>query len=181
MLTSGQSAGLAPLRLNGGSNKTHALLPDSRAINKGGTNGLMKDQRGENYPRVLGGIIDIGAVEASIVQATNGTLTIYGSPNADGITIGRNAAGQDYVALDTEGRSEVAVNLVSASSVTIYGYEATMLFQLPRSSASQSLFTVETVMTPCAAEAVPTQFTAKQAMTLSAAAVAMILFRRRRR
>ena len=55
---------LEPLRNNGGSTETHALLPDSPAINAGDPNFSAPpetDQRG--VTRVLGGRIDIGAYE----------------------------------------------------------------------------------------------------------------------
>ncbi|MEO7326816.1 MAG: choice-of-anchor Q domain-containing protein [Dokdonella sp.] len=55
---------LGPLRLNGGMTATHALLPGSPAINAGNnTRNSDTDQRGEGFPRVLGGVADIGAYE----------------------------------------------------------------------------------------------------------------------
>jgi hypothetical protein len=57
-----QDARLAPLDNNGGVTQTHALLPDSPAINAGdNTSATATDQRG--FARVVGGIIDIGAFE----------------------------------------------------------------------------------------------------------------------
>ncbi|HXG85825.1 MAG TPA: choice-of-anchor Q domain-containing protein [Pyrinomonadaceae bacterium] len=57
-----QDARLAPLGNYGGATQTHALLPDSPAINRGdNTNAPATDQRG--FARVVGGIIDIGAFE----------------------------------------------------------------------------------------------------------------------
>ncbi len=64
---------LGPLGWNGGPTQTHALLPGSPAINAGNNAGAVDasnnplpfDQRGGvNYPRIRGGAVDIGAVEA---------------------------------------------------------------------------------------------------------------------
>lgn len=57
-----QDARLAPLGNNGGLTQTHALLPDSPAINAGDNiNAPTTDQRG--YARIVSGTIDIGAYE----------------------------------------------------------------------------------------------------------------------
>jgi len=54
---------LGPLRRNGGPTETHALAPDSPALNTGDNAGApATDQRGR--PRISGGVIDIGAYEA---------------------------------------------------------------------------------------------------------------------
>jgi hypothetical protein len=53
---------LGPLQDNGGQTQTHALLPGSPAIDKGrAAEGDLFDQRG--FPRVVGSLPDIGAVE----------------------------------------------------------------------------------------------------------------------
>ena len=52
---------LGPLQDNGGPTRTHALLPDSPAIDKGGGTSLSFDHVGS--PRVIGGKADIGAFE----------------------------------------------------------------------------------------------------------------------
>jgi alpha-tubulin suppressor-like RCC1 family protein len=80
---------LGPLADNGGPTPTHALLPGSVAINAGNNcvltaNGcaandpptaLATDQRGTNFPRQVGGQVDIGAFEANYaLVATGGTL-----------------------------------------------------------------------------------------------------------
>jgi hypothetical protein len=55
---------LAPLQNNGGPTFTHALLCGSPAINAGDNSGAPPtDQRG--FPRIVGGIIDIGSFEYS--------------------------------------------------------------------------------------------------------------------
>jgi hypothetical protein len=63
---------LGPLKDNGGPTMTHALLDHSPAINAGDPNfnpylfnpPLLYDQRGGNFPRLVGGRVDIGAFEA---------------------------------------------------------------------------------------------------------------------
>ena len=68
---------LAPLADNGGPTQTHALLPNSPAINGGNNNtiptNITTDQRGAN--RIANGTVDIGAYEAnlalSIVNGNN--------------------------------------------------------------------------------------------------------------
>jgi len=58
---------------NGGATPTHALVPGSPAINAGGNalavdasgNPLTTDQRGAGFPRIIAGIVDIGAYEFS--------------------------------------------------------------------------------------------------------------------
>lgn len=59
---------LGPLADNGGPTKTHALLPGSPAIDAGPATvtdfpGNEYDQRGEGYPRVVNGKVDVGAFE----------------------------------------------------------------------------------------------------------------------
>jgi hypothetical protein len=55
---------LGPLQDNGGPTFTHALLPGSPAIDAGdNTDAPEFDQRGEGFPRIVNGIIDIGALE----------------------------------------------------------------------------------------------------------------------
>ncbi len=60
---------LGPLADNGGPTLTMALLPGSAAINAGdNTDAPDFDQRGPGFPRIVNGIIDIGAFE---VQSTS--------------------------------------------------------------------------------------------------------------
>ena len=64
---------LGPLADNGGPTKTHALLAGSPAVNAGDPAGVgsvpLFDQRGSPFGRVLGGRIDIGAIESRVFQA----------------------------------------------------------------------------------------------------------------
>jgi len=57
--------GLEPLTDNGGPTQTHALQPDSLAIDAGSSpNSLATDQRGSGFARVINGQADIGAFES---------------------------------------------------------------------------------------------------------------------
>ena len=62
---------LGPLQDNGGPTRTMALLPGSPAIDAGDpTDAPIWDQRGPGYPRVVNGMIDIGAYEHQAVPPT---------------------------------------------------------------------------------------------------------------
>lgn len=57
---------LGPLQANGGRTQTHALLPDSPAIDTGSNPlALTTDQRGAGFPRTIGAATDIGAFETA--------------------------------------------------------------------------------------------------------------------
>ncbi|HEX6831908.1 MAG TPA: choice-of-anchor Q domain-containing protein [Rudaea sp.] len=64
--------GLGPLANNGGPTRTRALIAGSPAINAGDStlvSGLMIDQRGAGFPRIVGPAIDIGAFEGQVAAA----------------------------------------------------------------------------------------------------------------
>lgn len=67
--------GLGPLANNGGPTKTHALLPGSPAINGGivSTNNPLPafDQRGVGFDRLVGGQVDIGAIELQTLPSAD--------------------------------------------------------------------------------------------------------------
>ncbi len=78
---------LEPLQDNGGPTFTHALLPDSPAIDAGDpefTSPPNFDQRGAGFDRVANGRIDMGAFE---VQAE---VSLPGDYNDDGVVTGRD-------------------------------------------------------------------------------------------
>ena len=57
--------GLLPLADHGGPTPTHALAPDSVAVDAGRpSTGLFFDQRGSGFPRTIGAAADIGAFES---------------------------------------------------------------------------------------------------------------------
>ena len=79
-------AKLGPLQDNGGPTETHALLPDSPAIDAG-KNALIPvdvttDQRGAGFDRIFNGVVDIGAFEVQ----SGGTTPL---PGADIVGTGR--------------------------------------------------------------------------------------------
>jgi hypothetical protein len=62
---------LGPLQDNGGPTLTHALLPGSPAIDAGNNAYATEwDQRGPGYPRIVNGILDIGAFEVQAPAAS---------------------------------------------------------------------------------------------------------------
>ncbi len=76
-MTGSEVAGLAPLGHYGGTTQTMALLPGSPAIGKGiAVSGITTDQRGQ----IRGKVIDIGAVQASlVVESTGGSVVTAAS------------------------------------------------------------------------------------------------------
>jgi hypothetical protein len=63
---------LGPLALNGGTTRTHALLPGSPALGVGNNNAMRtNDQRGDGYPRTTGPntSVDIGAFQFDTIFA----------------------------------------------------------------------------------------------------------------
>jgi autotransporter-associated beta strand protein len=72
---------LADLGYYGGPTKTMPPLPGSPVIDAGGATSLLADQRG--FPRVIGGTVDIGAVEAGSAdfEPDGLTLTTQGAAN----------------------------------------------------------------------------------------------------
>jgi hypothetical protein len=95
---------LGPLADNGGSTKTHALLPGSVAIDHGANPlNLTDDQRG--FPRVAGGQADIGAFELQhlrlFVTSPKDTLDATPDPNnlslRDALAVANNNPGADTI------------------------------------------------------------------------------------
>ncbi|MFN7929579.1 MAG: choice-of-anchor Q domain-containing protein [Blastocatellia bacterium] len=90
---------LAPLDDNGGPTQTHALLPDSPALNAGDncvtqtpgclTTPLTTDQRGTGFPRQVGTNVDIGAFEFgnAAPSITAQTLSQMMATSATGVLI----------------------------------------------------------------------------------------------
>ena len=91
---------LGPLTDNGGPTLTHALLPDSPAINRGDLNAVAGfdgvpefDQRGEPFTRVYGGRIDIGAFELLPTGFLSGDYNSDGRVDAADYTTWRSTLG----------------------------------------------------------------------------------------
>ncbi|MBK8739582.1 MAG: hypothetical protein IPM02_08600 [Betaproteobacteria bacterium] len=83
---------VSPLAANGGAagTRTMALLAGSPAINAGGAvlGGLTTDQRGSGFPRMIGGVVDMGAYETDPATTTGCTLDIDGNLTPDALTDG---------------------------------------------------------------------------------------------
>jgi CSLREA domain-containing protein len=77
----GVDAKLGPLAYNGGPTPTHALLPDSPAIDRG-AGCAQTDQRG--VPRSAGGACDLGAYE--LVRCHGRIVTLVGTNGPDWLT-----------------------------------------------------------------------------------------------
>jgi hypothetical protein len=74
---------LGPLQDNGGPTFTHALLPNSPAVNAGDPNFVGPpdyDQRGHDYDRVRGGRIDVGSFEVQNPPLPSPTPTATPTP-----------------------------------------------------------------------------------------------------
>ncbi len=111
-------AGLAPLGNYGGRTKTHALLPNSPAIDVG-DDGLISaldlafDQLGTGFDRILGDSVDIGASEAHVIRRSDNTVEVYGTQLDDVISCA------DYsVTIDRIGT--VAVDVKSAVALYVF-------------------------------------------------------------
>jgi streptogramin lyase len=92
---------LGPLQDNGGPTPTMALLPDSPAIDAGDPNFVGPpdwDQRGEGFPRISNGRVDIGAFEVQQGQIPSFSVTDFPSP----VTAGEDGT-FTVTALDADG------------------------------------------------------------------------------
>jgi len=90
--TAAANLGLAPLANNGGPTQTMALVDGSPAIGAGSTAlipaGVTTDQRGPGYPRILSGLVDIGAFEFKPVKTmTSVALTTGTNPSKYGTAL----------------------------------------------------------------------------------------------
>ena len=96
-LTGVTDLGLGALADNGGPTRTMKPLPGSPAIDAGPNPvatfpGNQFDQRGAGYPRVSGGVVDIGAVEVQAAPTVT-AITPPSGPLAGGTTITLNGTG----------------------------------------------------------------------------------------
>ena len=104
---------LGPLANNGGPTKTHALLPGSPAIDAGdpaavaGVNGVPEfDQRGVPWSRVVGGRIDMGAIESQ-ANPLAGDYNFNGVVDAADYSVWMDTLGST-IDLRADGRAENA-------------------------------------------------------------------------
>jgi Ca2+-binding RTX toxin-like protein len=111
--------GLAPLSNNGGLTQTHALLPNSLAINAGSNFYLLAfDQRGIAFPRVVGGTADIGAFESLFLPIPVVSLT------ATDTSANENTGDPGTYQLTRSSSSDaltVQIDLSGTASTTDYG------------------------------------------------------------
>ena len=88
---------LAPLANNGGPTRTHALLTNSPAFDRGSNalavnvsnanSPLTTDQRGSNFLRIVAGTVDMGAIETRTPNGTSGNdafVLTYSSTSTSG-------------------------------------------------------------------------------------------------
>lgn len=114
---------LGPLARNGGLTETHALMPNSPAIDKGSSFGLTADQRGlirpadlANYANAAGGDgADIGALEVQNI-VTAASVTIGGRVMT---ASGRGIRNVVVTMIDTNG----SVRTATSSSFGYYRFE----------------------------------------------------------
>jgi hypothetical protein len=121
---------LAPLRSNGGPTQTMALLPGSAAIAAGDPMDVPAyDQRGPGYPRILGGLIDIGAYEvqpgpAARLQVSAPLGVLQPGQSAD-IGFWNSPNGQDLINTFNGGPNATGMaNWLAVSFPNLYGSAA---------------------------------------------------------
>jgi hypothetical protein len=91
---------LAPLANNGGPTRTHALLTNSPAFDRGSNalavnvsnanSPLTTDQRGSNFLRIVAGTVDMGAIETRTPDGTTGAdafVLTYSSTSTSGSVV----------------------------------------------------------------------------------------------
>ena len=106
--------GLTSLQNNGGNTPTQALLSNSPAIDAGSNpNNLEFDQRGAGFERVVGGNIDIGAVE---LQAKDTLVSIIATTN---IAVEGESNGVFTVSRGEQTEGELVVDLFIDDSSTV--------------------------------------------------------------
>lgn len=98
--------GLESLADNGGPTQTHALRPDSLAIDAGSNpDKLATDQRGLGFSRVINGQADIGAFEVQTL--------------IDPINIGLYDADTNNLITELQGNEEILASTIAGRSLTI--------------------------------------------------------------
>jgi CSLREA domain-containing protein len=107
---------LAPLANNGGATQTHALLPNSPAINAGQNcvvtatcveanppTPLTTDQRGAGFPRQVAGTVDIGAFESTFTAVTSSAPFDFDGDGRTDFAVFRPSTGTWFLNRSTAG------------------------------------------------------------------------------
>ena len=147
----GVDAKLGPLKDNGGPTQTFALLAGSPAINAGSNalipDGVVTDQRGPGFARIVGGTVDIGAFELDPPQSGPNFVVNQTDDHDDGTcgttdctlreavgAANRNGAGTDTISFSALFDTAQTITLKPAlseiaitASVTIDGPGARLL------------------------------------------------------
>ena len=129
------------LKDNGGLTQTHALLPGSDAINAGTNNiaidaELTTDQRGAGFARIIYGIVDIGAFEAtdtgplhflvdSATDTDDGDYSVGNLSLREAIKLSNESATADTITFDASLFDQTLIlfnELVITDDVTIIGH-----------------------------------------------------------
>lgn len=157
---------LGPLQDNGGPTMTHALLPDSPAINAGDpefTPPPETDQRGLPFERVSDGRIDIGAFEFGAVPPITEPAQEYaggwGDANGDGLITGldflawqrgtpTNLDGNDKVAPNDQREPEGDVAAEPPATVIVTTFQDEVDIDDNRISLREAIFATNTVIGP---------------------------------
>ena len=112
---------LGPLQNNGGPTFTHALLPESPAIDAGDPNFTPPpffDQRGPGFARVRDGRIDVGSLEVQARTTPTPTATATPTPTVQ-VIVQTNPAGLTFSVDGTPYTSTQTFSWVSGSGHTI--------------------------------------------------------------
>lgn len=161
ILTSGQSAGLAPLGNYGGSTRTHALLPTSIAIDEGNDSYLSidvtMDQRGAAFYRSVGESVDVGAMESHFIRNSDGSVGMVGTKDSDTITItdtsfiistaGGYAFPVDFTSTPLlrlypdEGDNHVAISTTTIDTLQVFGSQQADVVSLESADYLSSVVT----------------------------------------
>jgi Ca2+-binding RTX toxin-like protein len=115
--------GLAPLGDYGGSTKSHALVPESLAIDSGSDSAavnrlgalLTYDQRGIAFERIVGDSVDIGATEAHVIALADGAIEVYGTTADDAIDMTTS-----QVSISTLGDYAFLADLATAPTIRVF-------------------------------------------------------------
>ncbi|MFZ4789744.1 MAG: beta strand repeat-containing protein, partial [Candidatus Competibacteraceae bacterium] len=145
------STALAPLADNGGPTLTHLLVAGSPASNAGDNalipDGTDADQRGAGFPRILNGMVDIGAVETTATHTIGGAVTGLGSGKS--VTLLNNGGDSRIVAANGAFTFTTPVASGGSYAVTV-GAQPTGQICTVSSGSGTATTNVTTVAVTCA-------------------------------